>query len=235
MAIQRHEMKALSAYRASGAPREVDEAHPPRPIGHRREQMVQWVLDGGGTVELREEWLPGEVAWHLLAALRAEIPWRQNHVVICDKRVPEPRLSSWHGENDAVYTYSRELHRPSPWTPALAIVRDALERDLGVRFNSVLANRYRSGQDAMGMHADDEKELGQEPLIASVSLGMTRAFVLAPKRGKPGEKQVMRLTHGSLLIMGGTLQRDWKHGVPREQHVFEERVNLTFRLVSARR
>ena len=193
--------------------------------------MVEWTLEGGGTVQFREAWLPAEVASQVLRSLRDEIPWRQNHVVICGKRVAEPRLSSWHGDEDAFYTYSRELHRPAPWTPALRIVREALERDLGVGFNSVLANRYRDGRDAMGMHADDEKELGPEPRIASVSLGMTRAFVLAPKKGKPGVKQELRLTHGSLLIMGGPLQRDWKHGVPREQHVFEERINLTFRWV----
>jgi len=189
------------------------------------------VLAGGGTLELREGWLPAEVASQLLGALREEIPWRQNHVTIAGRRIPEPRLSSWHGDEDAVYTYSREVHRPAPWTRSLAILREALERDLGVRFNSVLANRYRSGQDAMGMHADDEKELGPEPLIASVSLGMTRSFVLAPKKGRIGERTKLALTDGSLLLMGGPLQRDWKHGVPREAHVFEERVNLTFRCV----
>jgi alkylated DNA repair dioxygenase AlkB len=193
--------------------------------------VPSWVLAGGGTLELREGWLPPEVASQLQGALREEIPWRQNHVTIAGKRIPEPRLSSWHGDDDAVYTYSREVHRPAPWTPSLAILRDALARDLGVRFNSVLANRYRSGQDAMGMHADDEKELGPEPFIASVSLGMTRAFVLAPKKNRPGERMKLALGHGSLLLMGGTLQRDFKHGVPREAHVFEERLNLTFRCV----
>jgi alkylated DNA repair dioxygenase AlkB len=196
--------------------------------------MSNWVLEGGGTLELREEWLPVRVADQFLAALREEIPWRQNYVTIAGKRIAEPRLSSWHGDEDAVYTYARELHRPAPWTPHLSLLREALERDVGSRFNSVLANRYRSGQDAMGMHADDERELGPEPIIASVSLGMTRAFQLAPKKGKAGERRTLRLAHGSLLVMGGPLQRDWKHGVPREAHVFEERLNLTFRYVAPR-
>lgn len=197
--------------------------------------MSSWTLEGGGTLELREDWLPPAVADQFLAALREEIPWRQNHVTIAGKRIAEPRLSSWHGDEDAVYTYAREVHKPAPWTPHLLLLREALERDLGTRFNSVLANRYRDGRDAMGMHADDERELGPEPRIASVSLGMARAFVLAPKKGRAGERQKLRLTNGSLLVMGGPLQRDWKHGIPREAHVFEERLNLTFRVVAPTR
>lgn len=188
-------------------------------------------LDGGGYYDLREGWLPPESATRLMADLLREVPWNQRHIRIAGKTVPEPRLSAWHGDPEAAYWYSGVDHVPVPWTPALTELRQALEQELQVTFNSVLANRYRDGRDAMGMHADDERELGPEPCIASVSLGMTRRFVLAPKKNRPGIKHELLLTHGSLLVMGGPLQRDWKHGVPRQAHVFQERINLTYRCI----
>lgn len=188
-------------------------------------------LEGGGWCEWRPTWLPADKATRVQQQLLREIPWQQRHIVIAGRQVAEPRLSSWHGDPEAVYVYSGVLHPPLPWTPTLSALREALQQQLGVAFNSVLANRYRDGRDAMGMHADDERELGPEPLIASVSLGMTRSFVLMPKKGKPGAKRVLELRHGTLLLMGGPLQRDWKHGVPRQAHVFQERINLTFRWI----
>ncbi len=190
-------------------------------------------LEGGGSCELREGWLSAESATRLMEDLLHEIPWSQRHIRIAGKAVAEPRLSAWHGDPEATYWYSGVPHLPVAWTPALGELRQSLEQELQRPFNSVLANRYRDGRDAMGMHADDERELGPEPCIASVSLGMTRRFVMAPKKGRPGEKHELRLTHGSLLVMAGPMQRDWKHGVPREAHVFQERINLTFRLVQA--
>ncbi len=189
---------------------------------------------GGGWCDLRPGWLEAEEASRLQEALRWQIPWQQRYVRIAGKQVAEPRLSSWHGEPEASYVYSGVRHEPLPWVPALSELRGILDKALGTAFNSVLANRYRDGRDAMGMHADDERELGPEPLIASISLGMTRSFVLAPKKGRPGAKVVLLLRHGTLLVMGGPLQRDWKHGIPREAHVFEERINLTFRRTSGR-
>lgn len=184
---------------------------------------------GGGWCELHPSWLDSADADRLLELLRWQIPWQQRHIRIAGKLVAEPRLSSWHGDPEATYVYSGVLHEPLPWVPGLLELRAKLIDLLGVPFNSVLANRYRDGRDAMGMHADDERELGPEPVIASVSLGMTRSFVLMPKKGRPGHKQVLPLRHGALLVMGGPLQRDWKHGIPREAHVFQERINLTFR------
>lgn len=189
---------------------------------------------GGGWCDLLPGWLEASEATRLQEALRWQIPWQQRYVRIAGKQVAEPRLSSWHGEPEACYVYSGVRHEPLAWVPALSELRVTLEKMLDTTFNSVLANRYRDGRDAMGMHADDERELGPEPLIASVSLGMTRSFVLAPKKGRPGAKVVLRLGHGTLLVMGGPLQRDWKHGIPREAHVFEERINLTFRQTSGR-
>lgn len=205
----------------------VDDA--PSPAAEQRLELA-----GGGWCVLWPGWLPAAEATRLQEALRWQIPWQQRHVRIAGKLVAEPRLSSWHGEPQARYIYSGVRHEPLPWGPALLELRALLVEFLGSPFNSVLANRYRDGRDAMGMHADDERELGPEPLIASVSFGMTRSFVLLPKKGRPGSKQALGLRHGDLLVMGGPLQRDWKHGVPREAHVFEERINLTFRNVMGR-
>lgn len=176
---------------------------------------------------------PGD-ADRLLADLLQQIPWQQKHLRIAGRWVAEPRLSSWHGDPEATYLYSGVRHEPLPWTPALAELRPRLEDDLQVPFNSVLANRYRDGSDAMGMHADDERELGPAPVIASVSLGQVRSFVLLPKRGRPGARCVLSLTHGALLVMGGTLQRDYRHGVPRQPSARGERINLTFRRIVGR-
>jgi alkylated DNA repair dioxygenase AlkB len=189
---------------------------------------------GGGWCDCIPDWLTAEDASRLQEELRWQIPWQQRHVRIAGKQVAEPRLSSWHGEPEACYVYSGVRHEPLPWVPALREIRARLEELLKRSFNSVLANRYRDGRDAMGMHADDERELGPEPLIASVSLGMTRSCVVAPEKGPAGGNGGLPLRHGTLLVMGGPLQRDWKHGVPREAHVFEERINLTFRQVSGR-
>jgi hypothetical protein len=191
----------------------------------------RWTWPGGGWCALYPGWLSAPEADAALPALTLEIPWRQNHIRIAGKSVAEPRLSSWHGDPEVSYRYSGVLRAPEPWTPTLDWLRERVASHLGAPFNSVLANRYRDGRDAMGMHADDERELGPTSLIASVSLGMTRSFVLVPKKGRAGERQSLRLTHGSLLVMGGTLQQHCKHGVPREAHVFQPRLNLTFRWV----
>jgi alkylated DNA repair dioxygenase AlkB len=114
-------------------------------------------------------------------------------------------------------------------TGALATVLEAVQLRTHVPFNHVLVNRYRDGNDSMGFHADDEAELGQNPQVATVSLGATRRFVLRPRRGRDTEPLQYPLEHGSLLIMGGTCQRQYHHGIPRQPSVSDERVSLTFR------
>jgi alkylated DNA repair dioxygenase AlkB len=121
---------------------------------------------------------------------------------------------------------------PSAWTPAVAQLKAAVETTCGVPFNSVLLNRYRSGADSMGWHADREPELGKEPVIASVSLGATRRFDL--QHNKTRVVQSYPLKGGSLLVMRGRTQAEWRHRVPKEPKVQGERVNLTFRFVTPR-
>ena len=143
-----------------------------------------------------------------------------------------PRLTAWYGEPGAVYTYSGLRNTPEPWTPELAEIRSDLERATGLAFNSVLLNRYRDGRDSVSWHADDEPELGPEPAIASVSFGAVRSFVLRSKVHRKREGSVM-LEHGSLLIMKGRSQALLEHALPKDARVTDERVNLTFRQISA--
>jgi alkylated DNA repair dioxygenase AlkB len=165
----------------------------------------------------------------IFAALRAEIPWELHSVNIHGQIIPQPRLSSWHGE--VVHTYSTLAHLlvPHPWSGVVAHLRERVEAICAARFNSMLANLYRNGQDAIGWHADDEPELGPAPVIASLSFGAERVFHM---RGKDDHAKVKRITleHGSLLIMAGTMQRHWQHAVMRTAKPIGERINLTFRL-----
>lgn len=185
------------------------------------------------TVLLGEGFLSDEEARDHFDALRTDIEWEQHAIRLFGRNVPSPRLSAWHGDPDAVYRYSGFTHRPCPWTPRLSSLRTAVEREAGAVFNSVLLNRYRDGQDAMGWHADDEVELGQQPVIASVSLGATRRMRFRHRTRRDLTAEVM-LRNGSLLVMAGTTQQYWQHAVPRTRTVHEERINLTFRLITHR-
>ena len=180
-------------------------------------------------VRYTADWLAVDEADAMLHALLGEVPWEVHTIRMFGREVPSPRLSCWIGDPGATYTYSRTRFEPRPWTPALGALRDRLAREVGVRFNSVLANRYRDGTDAMGWHSDDEPELGPEPVIASVSLGAPRTFAFRARADGRRVDQV--LAHGSLLVMSGRTQHAWRHAIPRTRRVMGERVNLTFRLI----
>jgi alkylated DNA repair dioxygenase AlkB len=173
---------------------------------------------------------PPAVADHLLAELLATSAWRQDTVRLFGRAVPLPRLTAWHGDPDAAYSYSGIANAPAPWTPALLDVKRAVEPVCGVAFNGVLLNRYRTGRDGVSWHSDDEPEFGDDPVIASVSFGGTRAFQLRHKT-RPGLRAAVELTHGSLLVMRGGTQRHWVHRVPKTAKPVAERINLTFRVV----
>ncbi len=174
-------------------------------------------------------WLPPAVAGALMQRLLREIPWTQHQVRMFGRELPSPRLSAWIGDADAVYTYSRVRHQPAPWTPALAQLRERLQVELGARFNSVLANRYRDGRDSMGWHADDEPELGREPLIASISLGAVRRMRFRAR--DRSAVAAIDLADGSLLLMGGRTQTLYQHAVDKTRADTGERINLTFRWI----
>lgn len=170
----------------------------------------------------------------LLHELHAAIPWEQHHVRLFGRTLPAPRLSCWIGDRDAAYTYSRVRFAPRPWPSALVALRARLETCCAARFNSVLANLYRDGRDAMGWHSDDEPELGAAPLIASLSLGAPRRFLLRARSGGATRSTMLTLSHGSLLLMGGACQRLYRHAVPRTRAAVAPRINLTFLWVQPR-
>lgn len=163
----------------------------------------------------------------LLAQLLDELDWQEEAIFIYGRWVKVPRLMCWYGDAEAEYRYSGVNHRPMPWTPVLQTIRAKVERQCQCSFNSVLANLYRDGNDSMGCHADDEKELGPNPVIASLSLGDERLFKLHHKKTK--DKLDIVLGHGDLLVMRGALQHHWMHAAPKTKKLKTPRINLTFR------
>ena len=161
----------------------------------------------------------------MLRRLLDETDWRAEAITLWGKRMLQPRLSAWYGE--ARYRYSGMTLEPQPFTALQLEIKRAVEAACGHRFNSVLLNYYRDGQDSMGFHSDDEKELGRNPVIASVSFGAPRTFILKHKRLPRTVK--LALGDGSLLVMAGALQHHWRHGINKDKSASGPRVNLTFR------
>jgi alkylated DNA repair dioxygenase AlkB len=159
------------------------------------------------------------------------LPWRQDFLVIAGKRVAIPRLQNWFGDPDAHYSYSGLALTPLPWTAQLLRIRDRAESIAGQSFNAALANYYRNGRDSVGWHSDDEKELGPQPVIASVSLGATRVFEMRHRYDKTIKTLRLPLTHGSVLVMKGGTQQFWRHQLPKDEEVTQPRVNLTLRKI----
>jgi alkylated DNA repair dioxygenase AlkB len=170
----------------------------------------------------------------LLVDLRDTTAWRQEGFKLYGKRIAFPRLTAWYGDEGSSYVYSGIKNVPLTWTAAILEVKRAVEPPCGVVFNSVLLNRYRTGQDSVSWHADDEPEFGERPVIASVSFGATRTFQLKHKKHKHLKANI-ELTHGSLLIMRGGTQANWLHQIPKTAKRVDERLNLTFRAIIAPR
>ena len=184
----------------------------------------------GADLRFDPGWLEAAAADRLFAQLRAGIPWEVHRIRLFGREHASPRLSCWIGDPGTSYRYSGSRFEPRPWPAALDPLRERLQAELGVGFNSVLANRYRDGRDCMGWHSDDEAELGTEPVIASVSLGAPRRFVLK-HREAPERRLARDLPHGSLLVMQGDTQRLYRHALPRTARPVGERINLTFRRI----
>jgi alkylated DNA repair dioxygenase AlkB len=183
-------------------------------------------------VVLYPAFFSASVADRLLLELRETTAWRQETIKLYGKDIRIPRLTAWYGDEGTSYVYSGINNVPLPWTPALLEVKRAVEPPSGVVFNSVLLNRYRTGKDGVSWHADDEPEFGERPVIASVSFGDTSTFQLKHKRRK-GWKASVELAHGCLLIMRGGTQANWLHRIPKTAKPVEERLNLTFRAITA--
>ncbi len=161
--------------------------------------------------------------------LQRTLAWRQDHIKMFGKSVKIPRLQAWYGEPVAAYTYSGLTMQPLAWTTELAELRHRCEEYCRARFNSVLANYYRDGQDSMGAHSDNEPELGAQPIIASLSLGQERELIF--KHQYQEHKLNLPLANGSLLIMSGTTQDFWLHNINKRTIPLGPRINLTFRMI----
>ena len=159
-----------------------------------------------------------------------ELAWEQYYIKLFGKTIAQPRLSSLYASNEKSYTYSGLQLSPNPYTVELKNLNSLLSELTGHEFTHCLANLYRDGSDSMGWHADNEKELGSEPLIASISLGMERNFQLKHKIN-PDLKHSLVLEHGSLLVMKGKTQEFWKHQLPKTKKAIGSRINLTFRTI----
>ena len=169
----------------------------------------------------------------MMQALVDETPWRHEDVKVWGKTFRQPRLVAWYGDPGHAYRYSGISLNPLPWTDRIADIRARVEALVQTKFNSVLLNYYRDQNDSMGMHSDDEKELGPRPTIASISLGAERSFLLKSKV-HPGAKLVkLPLASGSFLLMKGETQKNYKHGIGKESRSLGPRVNLTFRVIVA--
>lgn len=186
------------------------------------------VLGGQAWVDYDGEWLSEARALALHSALVDEVEWSQRPITVFGREVMQPRLIGWAGIRP--YRYSNQTLAPKPYGPALKHLLDEVMAATGLVFDHVLLNRYRDGHDHMGVHADDEPELGASPQIAAVSLGARRKFVLEPKPKKLRHRKVtLQLDPGSLLVMGGRIQHTWRHSVPKQRTLESERINVTFR------
>ncbi|MDC8832402.1 alpha-ketoglutarate-dependent dioxygenase AlkB family protein [Alteromonas gilva] len=174
-------------------------------------------------------WLSAVESNQLAAQLQKELPWRQDSIKLYGREVKIPRLQSWHGAPHCHYQYSNLSLTPQRMTASLSHIQQRLQRELACQFNCVLANWYRDGQDGMGMHADDEPELGAQPVIASLSLGAARKFSF--KHLASGKRTDFILEPGSLLVMRGATQQHYHHGLAKTRKPVSDRINLTYRYI----
>lgn len=162
--------------------------------------------------------------------LYEETPWQQDDIKVFNKVYAQPRLTALYASNEKPYTYSNITMYPNAFTQALSKIKKNVEAIAGVTFTTCLINLYRNGQDSNGWHSDNEKELGTNPIIASVSLGAPRNFKLRKKRDH-SQKAAIILEPGSLLLMQGQTQHTWQHQIPKTAKVVAPRINLTFRII----
>lgn len=169
-----------------------------------------------------------KIAHCYFQTLLKKTPWQQDNVKVFGKIYPQPRLTALYGIQGKNYSYSGLTMYPISFTSELTAIKTEIECVIEEKFNTVLLNLYRNGHDSNGWHSDDERELGKNPIIASISLGTQRYFHLKHKK-EPALTYKLALTHGSLLLMKGETQHFWFHQIPKTKKVIEQRINLTFR------
>ncbi|MHA4847609.1 alpha-ketoglutarate-dependent dioxygenase AlkB family protein [Flavitalea antarctica] len=183
-----------------------------------------------GKALLYEDFFPEPAATELFSQLREQVPWRQEPIKMFGKEIMQPRMTCWFSDPGISYSYSGITMNAHPWIPPLLEIKARIEQLAGVRFNGALLNFYRDGNDSMGWHRDNEKELGKNPVIASVSFGSERLFQFRDHLTKK-ESVSVNLSHGSLLIMSGESQQYWEHRIPKQPGISAPRVNITFRII----
>ena len=180
-------------------------------------------LRDGGILHYEEVFLPSDLANRYFAELKDRCPWQQKPGMFGHM---QPRLTASYGDDGVTYRYSGTVNVALPWTPVLLEIKRKIEAIQG-DYNYCLLNRYRYGQDSIGMHADNEPEMGN--VIGSLSLGATRNFRI--KHNKTKETMNFLVGHGTLVIMAGTMQQFWKHEIPKTNQNVGERINLTYRKI----
>jgi alkylated DNA repair dioxygenase AlkB len=188
----------------------------------------QNILPFDGEAYLYPNFYEEDGVYELFEELKHTILWKQDKMKIYGKMVNFPRLTSWYADNEQTYTYSGVVNIPIPFTPLLKMIKVAAEQLCDKQFNSALLNYYRNGGDSMGWHSDDERELSENPVIASTSFGATRIFEFKHKVQKNAKVSVA-LNNGSLLTMQGPTQHNWLHQVPKTAKQPGPRINITFR------
>ena len=196
-----------------------------------QEQGLEHLQIVDGDISLYHQIATGQSYDDLMQDLIKFTVWCQERVTIFGKSHLQPRLSAWYGNKESHYTYSGISLSPLPWTRILLDLKNQIETLIQQEFNSVLLNYYRHQHDSMGMHSDDEAELGRQPIIASLSLGEERTFLLRHKNRKDLKTIKLPLPSGSLLVMKGNTQHYWNHGIAKERFPCGPRVNLTFRRI----
>lgn len=190
---------------------------------------IEKIVLKDGWIRFIPTFLNEDIANQLFENLHQTIQWQQGEIVLFGKKHATPRLEAFYADDQKSYGYSGQRLITHEFTKELNEIRQKITLEIGASFNSVLLNLYRTGNDSNGWHADNEPELGRNPIIASLSLGATRRFDL--KHNTTKEQLSYYLNHGSLLIMGGELQHHWKHQIAKTKKVNEPRINLTFRII----
>ena len=185
-------------------------------------------LDDGPDIVIKSDFFMAGEGARIFEQLKAQIRWRREVMRFGRRAVLQPRLTAWYGDDGKSYVYSGIRNHPLPWTAFLLALKIRAEGFAESAFNSVLLNYYRDGGDSVGWHADNERELGEQPVIASLSFGATRTFEL--RKRTTGKVVKLPLTSGSILVMRGTTQHHWVHRVPKEPGR-AGRINLTFRFI----
>ena len=193
------------------------------------EYRISNILNTDGTVNYYGKILSSEEADRYSDLLMQNTQWEKDEVIIFGKHITTKRKVAWYGDSEYLYTYSNTTKRALAWAKELSELKKIVEEYAGIKFNSCLLNLYHNGNEGIGWHSDDEKPLGKNNTIASLSFGAERKFLFKHKQTKQTVSVV--LEHGSLLVMKGATQSNWLHSLPKSKNITQPRINLTFRTI----